>query len=78
MPTEISITKNPDLKPGMTIQIPAGDVLAISGEVYPSRISPGFIVAETEIGPLYLAGDRNTKVLVTDETTTASTFVVEP
>ncbi|GAB5079702.1 hypothetical protein ARTHROSP310_28450 [Arthrobacter sp. AD-310] len=71
------MTKNSDLKSGMKIVIPAGDTLMIREEVYPSRISPGFLVAETEIGPLYLAGDLSTKVVVTDETAAADTFVVK-
>jgi hypothetical protein len=74
MSTGISITKNTDLKSGMKIVIPAGDTLMIVGEVYPSKISPGFIVAETDIGSLYLAGDRGTKVLVADERAAAGTF----
>jgi hypothetical protein len=76
MSTEISITKNTDLKSGMKIVIPAGDTLLIVGEVYPSNISPGFIVAETDNGSLYLAGDRSTKVLVADESDAAGTFEV--
>ncbi|WP_459793208.1 hypothetical protein [Arthrobacter sp. AD-310] len=75
--SKISMTKNSDLKSGMKIVIPAGDTLMIREEVYPSRISPGFLVAETEIGPLYLAGDLSTKVVVTDETAAADTFVVK-
>lgn len=75
--SKISMTKNTDLKSGMKIVIPAGDTLMIREEVYPSRISPGFLVAETEIGPLYLAGDLSTKVVVTDETAAADTFVVK-
>jgi hypothetical protein len=75
--SKISMTKNTDLKSGMKIVIPAGDTLMIREEVYPSRISPGFLVAETEIGPLYLAGDLSTKVVVTDGTAAADTFVVE-
>ena len=75
--SKISMTKNTDLKSGMKIVIPAGDTLMIREEVYPSRISPGFLVAETEIGPLYLAGDLSTKVIVTDGTAAADTFVVE-
>lgn len=66
MPTRISITKNTDLKTGMRIIIPAGDTLSIEGDVYPSRVSAGQIVAETNIGPIYFAGDRTTKVLVSE------------
>lgn len=69
MSENISITKNTDLKTGMKIIIPAGNTLTIDGEVYPSNISPGFIVAETEIGTIYFAGERTTKVLVPDEPT---------
>ena len=75
--SKISMTKNTDLKSGMKIVIPAGDTLMIREEVYPSRISPGFLVAETELGPLYLAGDLSPKVVVTDETAAADTFVVK-
>ena len=75
--SKISMTKNTDLKSGMKIVIPAGDTLMIREKVYPSRISPGFLVAETEIGPLYLAGNLSTKVVVPDETASADTFVVE-
>jgi hypothetical protein len=64
MTATTSIINNKDLKPGMKIMIPAGDTLTINGEVYPSNISPGFIVAETEIGSLYLSGELTTKVLL--------------
>lgn len=67
MSSTISIVNNTDLKTGMKIVIPAGDTLSINGEVYPSNISPGFIVAETEIGSIYFAGESTTKVLVSDE-----------
>ncbi len=67
MSTNINMVNNTDLKTGMKIVIPAGDTLSINGEVYPSNISPGFIVVETEIGSLYFAGESTTKVLVSDE-----------
>jgi hypothetical protein len=67
MTATTSIISNKDLKPGMKIILPAGNTLTINGEVYPSNISPGFIVAETEIGSLYLRGELTTKVLFSDD-----------
>lgn len=66
-----TMVRNTDLKTGMTIVIPAGDTLSIEGQVYPSNISEGCVVAETNIGPVYFAGHLHTKVLVPDELTWA-------
>lgn len=67
-----TMVRNTDLKTGMKIVIPAGDTLSIEGQVYPSSISEGCIVAETNIGPVYFAGHLHTRVLGPDEITRAA------
>ena len=67
MAVDTCITNNTDLKTGMKIVIPTGEMLVLDGEVYPSRISPGFIVAETESGQILFRGDLTTKVVVSDD-----------
>lgn len=66
MANNISRIKNTDLETGMKIIIPAGTALTIDGAVYPSNISPGFTVAETNEGPIYLANDRTTELVFSD------------
>lgn len=73
MSTIISTIKNTDLATGMQVIIPAGDTVSIEGNVYPNRISDGQIVAETSIGVLYFAGDRTSKVIVSEDPAAATT-----
>jgi hypothetical protein len=59
--------KNTELKNGMRVLIPAGGVISILGDAQPSRVSDGFVLAETSIGLHYFASDLTSKVLVSDE-----------
>lgn len=67
MSTNTSIIKNTDLKNGMQVLIPAGGVISLFGDVQPSRLSDGYVLAETSIGPIYFADHLTSKVLVSDE-----------
>jgi hypothetical protein len=71
MSTNTSIIKNTDLKNGMRVLIPAGGVISILGDAQPSRVSDGFVLAETSIGLHYFASDLTSKVLDSDETPAA-------
>ena len=67
MSTNTSIIKNTDLKTGMQVLSPAGGVISIFGDVQPSRVSAGFVVAETSIGQIYFADHLTSKVLDSEE-----------
>lgn len=61
-----SLVRNTDLKTGMKVIIPAGDTVTIFSDASESRISPGQVLADTDIGPLYFAADRSS-TLVEDQ-----------
>lgn len=63
MSSKTTLVRNKDLQPGMKVVVPSGDILTIEGDVRPSCVSAGQIVAETDIGPVYFADDRSTRVL---------------
>jgi hypothetical protein len=67
MSTNTSTIKNTDLKTGMQVLIPAGGVISIFGDVQPSHISEGFVLADTSIGPIYFADHLTSKILLSDE-----------
>lgn len=72
MSANISIIKNTDLKTGMEVVSPAGGTVSIFGDAQPSHLSPGFVYAETDMGPIYFASHLTSKVLVSDDTESES------